>query len=465
MATSSDQGASLSMSSDDDEDALAIETVSPPPPSSPQDQFAELYQTPSIEGMRHLGVRGLEFERFMKYVLDHAGYQAKHTGPVFKGGVDVELLERVDHGKARRLGGVECKRYNRQQPVGRDPVQKLVGARALKGGLPGYLITTSTFTKPAREEAAAHPTIHLIDGERLTRYIAYVAGSAGAERKSSLTAIAPDVVLRADRIRLQPPAKAPHIITVANNKGGVGKTTTARFLGLELAASGERVLLLDMDPQANLTEFVLGVGPDDLTPPSLADYFVEVASLRDAVHPSPQQPLLSIIPAHPLLARYDSGGFGRPDLELRFVESIYTAFGSQEGHLLYDWIIIDTPPNVSLFTRAALAASDYILVPVRARKSSLRGTLNMLEARKAMGALMGRTPKVLGGLFTHWGEDSASQDAESELRLILGTVGSGVLDARIPVSSAIESNPSAAHNAMREYRNLAEEVKKHVSPQ
>jgi hypothetical protein len=82
-----------------------------------------------------------------------------------------------------------------------------------------------------------------------------------------------------------------------------------------------------------------------------------------------------------------------------------------------------------------------------------------------MGALMGRTPKVLGGLFTHWGEDSASQDAESELRLILGAVGSGVLDARIPVSSAIESNPSAAHNAMREYRNLAEEVKKHVSPQ
>src|SRR5690348_15278258 len=151
MAISSDQGASLPKSSDDDEDTLAAEPVSSPPHSPLHDQFAELYQTPTIDGMRDLGARGLEFERFVKYVLDHAGYQAKHTGPFFKGGVDVELLERVDHGKARFLGGVECKRYNRQQPVGRDPVQKLAGARVLKRSLPGYLITTSTFTKPARE--------------------------------------------------------------------------------------------------------------------------------------------------------------------------------------------------------------------------------------------------------------------------------------------------------------------------
>lgn len=453
----------MPMSSDDDEEALVSETESLPPPISPQDPFAQLYQTPTIDGMRRLGARGLEFERFVKYVLDYAGYQAKHTGPVFRGGVDVELLERVDHGRARRLGGVECKRYNRQLPVGRDPVQKLAGARALRGGLPGYLITTSTFTKPAREEAAAHPTVQLIDGERFVRYITYVAGSVGAERKSSLTTIAPDVVLKADRIRSQAPAAMPRVLTIANNKGGVGKTTTARFLGLELAATGQRVLLIDMDPQANLTEFILGISADDLTPPTLADYFVETASLRDAVHPSPQQPLLSIIPAHPLLARYDTGGFGRPDLELRFVESVYVAFGSQEGHLLYDWIIIDTPPNVSLFTRVALAVSDYILVPMRARKSSQRGTLNMLEARKAMAALMGRTPNVLGGLFTHWGEDSASHDAENSLALILGTVDSGVLDAKIPVSNAIESNPSAAHNAMKEYKSLAQEVSNRVS--
>jgi chromosome partitioning protein len=461
MVASSDQGVPLPPSpNNDDDDSSAFSSLSPT--VSPQDPFATLYQTPTIEGMRQLSPA--DFERFITYVLDHAGYHAKHTGPVFRRGVDVELQERVTQGRPRRLGGVECKRYNRPQPVGRHPVQTLAGARALRGGLPGYLITTSTFTRPAQDEGAAHPTIHLIDGGRLERYITYVAGSVGVEHKRSLTAIAPDVVLRADDIRLQAPVTMPHILAIANNKGGVGKTTTARFLGLELAASGQRVLLIDMDPQANLTEFILKVGPHDLTPPTLTHYFAESASLRDAVHPSPQQPLLSIIPAHPLLVRYDSGGFGRPDLELGFVESFYTAFAPLEGHLLYDWIILDTPPNVSLFTRAALAVADYILVPMRARQSSLRGTLNMLEARTAMGALMGRTPKILGGLFTHWGEDSASEAAATSLSLILGTAGSGVLDTRIPVSNAIESNPNAAHNAMKAYRNLAEEVKKYVSP-
>lgn len=461
MDVSSDQGTLLPPSPNDDAEPHGIRSERPT--VSPHDQFTALYQTPTVEGMRHLSSG--DFERFVQYVLDHAGYRAKHTGPLFRGGVDVELQERVAYGKARRLGGIECKRYNGQQPVGKDPVQKLAGARALKGGLPGYLITTSTFTKPALQEAEAHPTIHLIDGERFARYVTYVAGSVGAEHKSSLTTIAPDVVLRADHIRLQPPATMPHTITIANNKGGVGKTTTARFLGLELAASGQRVLLIDMDPQANLTEFILGVGPEKLTPPTLADYFAQSVSLRDAVHPSPQQPLLSIIPAHPLLARYDSGGFGRPDLELSFVEAFYAAFSSREGHHLYDWIILDTPPNVSLFTRAALAATDYILVPMRARLSSLRGTLNMLAARKAMSALMGRTPKLLGGLFTHWGEDSASQSAEADLSLILGAVESGVLVSKIPVSNAIESNPSAAHNAMKEYKNLAREVMNRVSTQ
>jgi chromosome partitioning protein len=459
MAVSPDPGASLPPSPQDDDEESAVELE--PPIVSPQNQFAILYQKPTIEAMRHLNPA--EFERFVKHVLDRAGYQAKHTGPIFRRGVDVELQERVDHGRPRRLGGVECKRYNRPQPVGRQPVQTLAGARALRGGLPGYLVTTSTFTKPAREEGAAHPTIHLIDGEHFVRYIKYVAGSVGAERKTSLTTISPDVVLEADRIRSRIPSTMPHILTIANNKGGVGKTTTARFLGLELAATGKRVLLIDMDPQANLTEFILNVGPDDLTPPTLADYFAASASLRDAVHPSSQQPLLSIIPAHPVLARYDSGGFGRPDLELGFAESFYTAFAPREGHLLYDWIIIDTPPNVSLFTRVALAVSDYILVPMRARKSSLRGTVNMFEAQKAMGALTGRMPKVLGGLVTHWGEDSASQDAVNDLQLVFGGVGSGILGTRIPVSNAIESNPSAAHNAMKEYKNLAQEVINRVS--
>ena len=180
--------------------------------------------------------------------------------------------------------------------------------------------------------------------------------------------------------------------------------------------------------------------------------------MRDAIHQSVQQPLLSLIPAHPLLARYDSGGFGRPELELGFVESLYKAFAPQEGHLLYDWILLDTPPNVSLFTRAALAAADYVLVPIRARPSSVRGTLNMFDAQSAMAELMGRTPKLLGGLLTHWGEDNASQTAQGQLDLILSQQDSKVLDIKVPVSNAIESNPNAARNVKQAYDDLVEEV-------
>ena len=224
--------------------------VSPPAPlPNTQNIYEALYHFPTIAGMQKL--KPAEFEKFVQFVLDHAGYRAKHTGPFFAGGVDIELLERVSSGQPHRLGGVECKKYNGKLAVGKDPVQKLAGAKAIKRGLQGYLITTSTFTHPAIQEAQGRPNIHLIDGKRLVRYTNYVRGSVGTEHKSSLTVIAPSVVADADRVMQNRPKLMPHILAIANNKGGVGKTTTARFLGTGLAAKGQRVLLIDMDAQAN----------------------------------------------------------------------------------------------------------------------------------------------------------------------------------------------------------------------
>ncbi len=194
----------------------------------PQNPFVALYSDPSVGRMRKL--TSGEFEKFVQFVLDHAGYRAKHTGPFFGRGVDIELQEKVDSGKPRRLGGVECKKYNGKLPVGKDPVQKLAGAKAIKGGVPGYLITTSTFTEPAIQEAQGRPNIHLIDGEQFVRYTKYVQGSVGTEHRSSLTVIMPSVILDADRLMQNRPKLMPKIMAIANNKGGVGKTTTARFL-------------------------------------------------------------------------------------------------------------------------------------------------------------------------------------------------------------------------------------------
>lgn len=419
------------------------------------DPLQLLYEQPDLAAMRKLSPT--HFERFVAHVLTHAGYRVRHTGKIFRRGVDLELLPNEEVSR-RRLGGVECKRYNGHQLVGRDPVQKLAGAAALKTNLPGYLVTTSGFTEPAQAEARQHPNISLVDGECLVRYIDYVRGSVGQTARVERIPIAPDVVIAGARIVAQRAAGGPRILVIANNKGGVGKTTTARFVGTGMAERGRRVLLIDMDAQANLSEFILGTGPDKTAPPTLADYFSGVCRLSEAVHSSPTLPLLSIIPAHPSLRHADTGGFGRPDIELKFVAHLYEAFAPREGFAHYDWIIIDTPPSVSLFTRAALAAADFVLVPVRARDSSRRGTLNMLDGLRTMSALMGRSPQLLGGLLTHWGEDSASENAEKQLADVFNNEGSRLLDPKIPMSVAIESNPGAAYKARQEYERVVEEV-------
>src|SRR5262249_1179154 len=142
----------------------------------------------------------------------------------------------------------------------------------------------------------------------------------------------------------------------------------------------------------------------------------------------------------------------------KFVEDMYAAFTPLHGHPQFDWIVLDTPPSVSLFTRAALAVAEYVLVPARARRSSVRGTISMLRARKAMGALMGRTPAGIGGLVTHWGEESGSESAIVRLNTALRSSDSQLLDVHIPLSTAIESNPGAAWSARQKYEELVTEV-------
>jgi chromosome partitioning protein len=417
-----------------------------------------LYRVPSLEVMSKLSSG--DFVRFVARVLAHAGYWIRLTGPFFHRGVSIELLQFAGNGR-RRLGGVECLRHSGNTLVGREPILKLAGAAALKGDLPGYLVTSSRFTERAKAEAREHPNLSLIDGSQFFRYVEYVRGSVGQTAQKVLLPIPMNAILDADSIGDRRAGRGPHILTIANNKGGVGKTTTARFLGLGMAARGQRVLLIDLDPQANLSESILGEGPDRIASPTLADYFAGTVRLSEAVRESPQQPLLSIIPAHPSLAHADTGGFGRPDVELMFVASLFDTFDAHEDYIRYNWIILDTPPNVSLFTRAALAASDYVLVPTRARESSVRGTLNMLRARRTMDALMGREAKLLGGLLTHWGEDSASSNAEHQLADIFHNERSQLFGTNIPMSQAIESNPTAAHAARRAYDVVIEEVLAH----
>jgi len=424
--------------------------------------FVALFANPTLDGMLALSPRG--FEQFVGYTFSRAGYGVTDVSTKVLKGVDLELYLTLLR-EARALGGVEVKRYALDNFVDKYAAQLLLGSPLVHrpGGV-GFLITTSDFTPPAYEFAAQTTQLHLLNGTRFVRYVDYLGGSVDDHPDDNNPPIPPDCILAADRLVASITRSATKTVVVANNKGGVGKTTTARYLGLGLAKSGQRVLLVDLDPQANLTQFALNIfDVRDLPRTHVGTYFSGNAHLHDLPQPSALHPLLWVIPSHPQLGRRDSGGSGRPKVELDFVRDLHTTFASSSSspHHVFDWLILDTPPAVSLFTRAALAAADYVLVPARARNSSVVGTQNLLATRSTMGALMGHAPLLLGGLLTHWKDDATSQEPEARLQVIFREEGSDLLQTKIPMATAIEGSdgktPWASH-AMRAYDDLVEEV-------
>lgn len=420
--------------------------------------FEAIFARPTMRAMLELTPH--QFERFVAHVFRHAGYGVNDMSFKFVWGVDLELRQTTPTGE-RGIGGIEVKRYAPEHKVDKATVQQLVGARLLRNRrMIGYLVTTSDFTPDACQLASTYKHIHLLDGAQFVRYINYLRGSIDTHPDRGGAFLAPDAIDLADRLFAETHRSGAKILVVGNNKGGVGKTTTARYLAASLANRGQRVLLIDMDPQANLSEFLFGVEAAALPAPHLGDYFAGKQPLTHLIRQSSVYPQLRIISAHPELGRRDTGGFFKPETELQFVRDLYAAVATVPNgpHGAFEWIIIDTPPAVSLFTRAALAAADYVLVPARPRDSSISGTVNMFAALDAMSQLMGRAPKLLGGLITHWQNDVASVDGLGNLEPLFKQRGSNMLDTRIPFAVALEKKPQMAANAIRAYNALVEEV-------
>ena len=402
-----------------------------------------------------------DFEKFAAYVFRRAGYTVNEVGLRFTKGVDLELFT---GDSSRRSGGVEVKRFEPDTAVTAQVVQKLMGAPTVRRGrASAYLVTTSSFNKAAYEMARQGSRTYLLDGEQFCRYIRYVHGSRYDETTGIRVVIPPDLFAGRNAIW----HRATHhtkVLAVANNKGGVGKTTTTRHLALGLAAHGKQVLLVDMDPQSNLTEGFLDPASGTLPSPHLAHYFAGQCSLAQLVHATAMNGI-SILPAHPDLSLLDTGGAGRPNVEQRFTTDLFDSFAVPTSlrEQPFDWVIIDTPPAISLFTRAALAAADYVLVPARARPSSLAGIRNMLHTMDTMGDLMGTSPHLLGCLVTHWAEDQHSKDTYTRLQEIFDTRKSHILETEIPYDVTIEKTQGPTqHRASQAYEAVVDEVLQNV---
>ncbi|MCK5044606.1 AAA family ATPase [Candidatus Parcubacteria bacterium] len=246
------------------------------------------------------------------------------------------------------------------------------------------------------------------------------------------------------------------IISICNNKGGVGKTNVSVNLPVFLAALGKRVLLVDFDHQANAT-YSLGIKPNYLP---LSVYH----ALTGSVAPSAvirKTPFFGyeIMPASPDLAGAAVELINLKNREFKLAKVL------EEVASDYDFIIIDSPPSLDLLTINALCASQEVLIPVQAEYLALEGLAQLMNTIDLVKSNLGSDIKVAGALLTMYNQrNKVSQEVAKEVRRNFPAY---VFDAVIPRNVALAEAPrfgktilqyAPASRAAKAYRELAEEL-------